>query len=410
MHDIRARRTRPYPGETSPKVELGVASMSTRKPSKDVPRDVPAGATGVIVIDLAQVRANWRALAHHVAPAECGAVVKADAYGVGAARIIPALAEAGCRSFFVATPEEARDARALATDAAIYVLDGLLPGTARELVSISAIPVLASLGEVREWVDHTSDDTDLPPAALHIDTGLNRLGMSQDEVEELSRDTALLARLRLALVMSHLACADEADHPMNREQLDTFNRLRATLPFAPASIAASDGMMLGAEYHCDLVRPGYALYGGQAAPERLTPVGPVVRVSARILQVRDVARGGRIGYSASYRAHKPQRIATVAAGYADGVFRHASATNEEPGGAVSIGGRHAPIVGRVSMDLITVDVTDIDSPAPVPGDWVDLVGPELTIETVGAGAKTIGYEVLTRLGSRFHRIYLDQGD
>ena len=410
MHDIRARRTRPFPGQASLKVELGMASVSTPKPSKEVPRDVPAGATGIIVIDLVQVRANWRALARHVAPSECGAVVKADAYGVGAARIIPALAEAGCRNFFVATPEEARDARALATDAAIYVLDGLIPGTSRELVSISAVPVLASLGEVREWVAHTSDDADLPPAALHIDTGLNRLGMSQDEVEELSRDAALLARLRFALVMSHLACADEAGHPMNCEQLDTFNRLRATLPFAPASIAASDGMMLGAEYHCDLVRPGYALYGGQAAPERLTPVGPVVRVSARILQVRDVARGGRIGYSASYRAHKAQRIATVAAGYADGVFRHASSTDEEPGGAVSIGGRHAPIVGRVSMDLITVDVTDIDNPAPAPGDWVDLVGPELAIETVGVSAKTIGYEVLTRLGSRFHRIYLDQGD
>ncbi|MCP4779379.1 MAG: alanine racemase [Hyphomicrobium sp.] len=410
MHDIRARRTRPYPGEASPKVELGVASVSKRKSSKEVPRNVSAGATGAIVIDLAQIRANWRALAHNVAPAECGAVVKADAYGVGAARIIPALADAGCRSFFVATPEEARDARALATDAAIYVLDGLLPGTARQLVSISATPVLASLGEVREWAAHTSDDTDLPPAALHIDTGLNRLGMRQDEVEELSRDAALLARLRFALVMSHLACADEAGHPMNLEQIDTFNRLRATLPFAPASIVASDGMMLGAEYHCDLVRPGYSLYGGQAAPERLAPVGPVVRVSARILQVRDVARGDRIGYSASYRAHKARRIATVAAGYADGVFRHASSTDEEPGGAVSIGGKHAPIVGRVSMDLITVDVTDIDNPAPAPGDWVDLVGPELAIETVGASAMTIGYEVLTRLGSRFHRIYLDQSD
>lgn len=388
---------------------MGVASVSTHKPAKDVPHDIPVGATGLIVVDLAQVRANWRALARHVAPSECGAVIKADAYGVGAARIIPALTEAGCRNFFVATPEEARDARARAPDAAIYVLDGLIPGTAHDLMGISAVPVLASLGEVREWAAHISNDGDLPPAALHIDTGLNRLGMSADEVEELSRDTALLARLRLALVMSHLACADEADHPMNREQLDTFNRLRATLPFAPASIAASDGMMLGTEYHFDLVRPGYALYGGQAAPERITPVCPVVRVCARILQVRDVARGGHIGYSASYRAHRPHRIATVAAGYADGVFRHASSTDEEPGGVVSFRGRLAPIVGRVSMDLITVDVSHIEDPPPHPGDWVDLVGPELAIETVGAGAKTIGYEVLTRLGSRFHHIYLDQG-
>lgn len=389
---------------------MGVTSMSTLKPSKDVPHDIPAGATGVIVIDLAQVRANWCALARHVAPAKCGAVVKADAYGVGAARIIPAIATAGCSVFFVATPEEARDARALAPNATIYVLDGLLPGTARQLMSIGAIPVLSSLSQAREWADHTSDHADLAPAALHIDTGLNRLGMSQDEVEELSGDVDLLARLRLALVMTHLACADEADHPMNCQQLDTFHRLRASFPFAPASIAASDGMMLSAEYHCDLVRPGYALYGGQAAPGRLAPVGPVVRVSARILQVREVGRGGRIGYSASYCAHKPHRIATVAAGYADGVFRHASATNEEPGGAVSIRGKRAPIVGRVSMDLITVDVTEIEDPKPAPGDWVDLVGPDLAIELVGTDAKTIGYEVLTRLGPRFHRIYLDQGD
>ena len=389
---------------------MGVTSMSARNPSEDMPRDIPAGATGVIVIDLAQVRANWCALARHVAPAKCGAVVKADAYGVGAARIIPAIANAGCSVFFVATPEEARDARAFAPNATIYVLDGLLPGTARLLRSIDAIPVLSSLSQAREWADHTSDRADPAPAALHIDTGLNRLGMSQEEVEELSRDVDLLARLRLALVMTHLACADEAGHPMNRQQLDTFHRLRGSLPFAPASIAASDGMMLSAEYHCDLVRPGYALYGGQAAPGRLTPVGPVVRVSARILQVREVSCGERIGYSASYCAHKPHRIATVAAGYADGVFRHASATNEEPGGAVSIRGKRAPIVGRVSMDLITVDVTQIDDPEPAPGDWVDLVGPDLAMESVGSDAKTIGYEVLTRLGPRFHRVYLDQGD
>jgi alanine racemase len=233
--------------------------------------------------------------------------------------------------------------------------------------------------------------------------------MSAREVAELARDAGLKHRLDIALVMSHLACADEAGHPMNREQLSAFNRLRASLPAARASLAASDGLMLGAEFHFDLVRPGYALYGGQAAPHRITPVGSVVRVSARILQVQDVAPGGRIGYSATYRAATPRRIATIAAGYADGVFRHASATNGAPGGAVAVRGRLAPIVGRVSMDLITVDVTDIGEPAPVPGDWVDLVGPGLSIEAVGAAAGTIGYEVLTRLGPRFHRIYLDEG-
>jgi alanine racemase len=207
--------------------------------------------------------------------------------------------------------------------------------------------------------------------------------------------------------MSHLACADEAGHPMNKEQLATFGDLRARLPAARASLAASDGLMLGRAYHFDLVRPGYALYGGQAAPQRVMPVRPVVHVSARILQVQDVAADARIGYSASYRAPQRRRIATIAAGYADGVFRHASASNEAPGGAVLIRGKRAAIVGRVSMDLITVDVTDAGDPAPQRGDWADLIAPELAIEAVGAAAKTIGYEVLTRLGARFHRIYVD---
>jgi alanine racemase len=370
------------------------------------PRDsaVPAGATGLITIDLATVRANWQALAHLVAPAECGAVVKADAYGLGAARIVPALLAAGCRSFFVATPAEAEAARELAPDATIYVLDGLLPGTEMQLAWAGAIPVLASLDELQAWADSGDGAA---PVALHIDTGLNRLGMPARALDALVRDGALLQRLDLQLVMSHLACADEPDHPMNREQLSTFKRLRSSLPAARASLAASDGLMLGPEFHFDLVRPGYALYGGHAVPGRAAPVAPVVRVSARILQVEDVAPGARIGYSASYRASEPRRIATIAAGYADGVFRHASATNEKLGGCVLVGGRRAPIVGRVSMDLITVDVTGIPGPAPARGDWVDLIAPELPIEDVGAAAGTIGYEVLTRLGPRFHRLYLD---
>ncbi len=248
-----------------------------------------------------------------------------------------------------------------------------------------------------------------PPAALHVDTGLNRLGMSEAEFAALVADAGLMARLDIALIISHLACADDAQHPMNREQLAVFNRLRAQLPKARASLAASDGLMLGKDFHFDLVRPGYALYGGQAAPQR-APVLPVVRVSARILQVQDVPPGSRIGYSATYRAASPRRIATIAAGYADGVFRHASAANEESGGAVAIRGKLAPIVGRVSMDLITVDITDIGDPPPERGDFVDLISPELPLEAVGMNARTIGYEVLTRLGTRFHRHYVDRGD
>lgn len=369
--------------------------------------DVPASATGAVIVDLAQLRANWQALARHVAPAECAAVVKADAYGTGAKRVIPALVQAGCRSFFVATPGEAIEARALAPSAAIYVLDGLLPGTAQPLIAACAVPVLSSVAELKAWRDVTRNGTSAPPAALHVDTGLHRLGMGADDVAALARDPTLMRGQKLALVMSHLACADEAEHPMNLEQLAAFKRLRSLLPEARASLAASDGLMLGEAYHFDMVRPGYALYGGQAAPNRVTPVAPVVRVSARILQVHQVPAGGHIGYSATYRAATPRTIATIAAGYADGVFRHASATHDAPGGAVAIRGQRAPVVGRVSMDLITVDVTDIEGPALQPGEWADLVGPGLSLEEVGAAAGTIGYEVLTRLGPRFHRVYRD---
>jgi alanine racemase len=406
VHDIRVRPTQTTDdGEPAQR-----RSDAPRSAASHMGTDIPAGATGVITVDLAQVRLNWHALARHVAPAECAAVVKADAYGLGAARVIPALLDAGCRSFFVATLEEARNARMLAPGGAIYILDGLLPRTEKDVAGLCAIPVLSCLDEARAWAALAGSAGSAPPAALHVDTGLNRLGMRDAELAHLASDAVLLRRLNLALIMSHLACADEARHPMNREQLDTFMRLRARIPAARSSLAASDGLMLGAAFHFDLVRPGYALYGGQAAPERVMPVHPVVRVSARILQVQEVAPGSRVGYSASYRATTPRRIATIAAGYADGVFRHASATNDTPGGAVSIRGKCMPIVGRVSMDLITVDVTDLGDPAPTRGDWADLIAPELPIESVGAGAKTIGYEVLTRLGPRFHRVYLDESN
>jgi alanine racemase len=370
---------------------------------------VPPGATGVIKIDLAQIRANWRTLAKRVAPAGCAAVVKADAYGLGAKRIIPTLYEAGCRNFFVATQMEAQTAIALAPGATIYVLDGVMPGCAHELAALGVRPVMASLEEARAWGTLATTTACAPPAALHVDTGLNRLGMSETDFATLAGDEQLLGRLDIAMLISHLACADDARHAMNREQLVAFNRLRARLPKARASLAASDGLMLGKEFHFDLVRPGYALYGGQAAEQR-APVQPVVRVSARILQVQDVPAGARVGYAASYCAPSPRRIATVAAGYADGVFRHASAASAETGGAVAISGKLAPIVGRVSMDLITVDITDVGDPVPVRGDFVDLVGPELPLEAVGTAARSIGYEVLTRLGARFHRHYVDRGD
>lgn len=362
-------------------------------------------ATGLVRIDLDAIAANWRALARRVAPAECGAVVKADAYGLGMDRVLPALAAAGCRTYFVATPLEAADARSLAPGARIFVLNGLFPGAADALLAAGAIPCLSSLAEVEEWSAHARRIGAPLATALHVDSGLNRLGLPAGDVQRLATDPALLAPLDVVLVMSHLASADDPEAAANALQRAAFDRLHALLPKAQASLAASDGLMLGPAYHYDLVRPGYALYGGQAYQGARAPVVHVVSVHVRVLQVRDVAPGASVGYSGTWRAARPSRIAVLAAGYADGYARSASATNDTPGGSVVLHGTPLPVVGRVSMDLITVDVTDC--PRPVArGDVAELLGPVLTLETAGPQARTIGYEVLTRLGRRYDRCYV----
>lgn len=383
--------------------------MSTSRTTSDklaeATAPLPASATGAIRIDLDALAGNWTALAGCVSPAECGAVVKADAYGLGLARVLPALTAVGCRTFFVATPTEAAEARALSANARIFVLDGLFPGSADALLAASAIPCLTSLAEVAEWSAHARRIGVRLASALHVDSGLNRLGMPTDDVKRLAAEPQILEPLDVVLIMSHLASADDPVDPANATQRVAFEQLRALLPKAQASLAASDGLMLGSTFHYDLVRPGYALYGGQAFRGARAPVQPVVSVHTRVLQVRDVASGAAVGYSGTWRATQPSRIAILAAGYADGFARTASSTNKSPGGSVVIHGTRLPVVGRVSMDLITVDVTA--SPHAVSrGDIAELLGPALTLEAAGAEAHTIGYEVLTRLGRRFERHYV----
>ncbi len=373
-----------------------------------LPIAIGAGESGMLRIDLDAIAGNWRALAQRVAPAACAAVVKADAYGLGLARVLPVLSAAGCETYFVATPREAADARALDGQARIFVLDGLFPGAADEILRAGAIPCLASLAEVEDWSAHARRIGARLAAALHVDSGLHRLGMPAGDVQRLVARPELLEPLDVVLVMSHLASADEPADPANTAQLQTFERLRALLPPAPASLAASDGLMLGRAFHFDLVRPGYALYGGQAFRGARAPVAPVVSLYARVLQVRDVAPGGAVGYSGTWRAARPSRVATLAAGYADGVARTASGETGGAGGSVILHGARLPIVGRVSMDLITVDVTDC--PIVVTrGDVAELIGPSLPLEQAGREAQTIGYEVLTRLGRRFARDYIGGG-
>jgi len=378
------------------------------RPGGTMTDELPPEATGLITVDLDALQNNWRALAELVGPAECGAVVKADAYGLGASQVIPALVRAGCRAFFVATPAEGQRARELAPQARLFALDGLLAGSPSLLLSADVTPVLSSLAEVEEWAALAPAHGRPIPAALQIDSGLNRLGLGYDDVRTLAARPELVRALDLRLVMSHLACADDPEDPHNEAQRTVFDRERALLPPAPASLAASDGLMLGRPYHYDLVRPGYAVYGGQAFRGAPTPVAPVVTVQARILQLRTLLPGDSVGYSASWQASRRTRLAVIAAGYADGMARALSAATGQHGGSVAIAGRIAPIVGRVSMDLITVDVTDIEDEISR-GDLVTLVGPGLAIESMGRAAGTIGYEVLTRLGPRFVRRYVDGG-
>ena len=364
-----------------------------------------SGATGHVTVDLTRISQNWKSLAALVAPAECGAVVKADAYGLGAGRVIRALVDAGCKTFFIATPDEAEEARRLAPNARLFALDGLLPGSAEIFARLGVLPALSTLADVTAWAVLSEKRGTKLSAALHIDSGLNRLGLTARDARRLAGDQAVMSRIDLKLVMSHLASADNPSDPKNRDQLLAFETLSALFPGVPRSLAASDGLMLGKAYHFDLVRPGYGLYGGQASAHDPAPVSPVVRVTARILAVNDVAPGETVGYSATWRAARPSRIATIAAGYADGVPRSASSSSDGAHGHVLIAGRKVPIIGRVSMDLITADVTDLPAEAIGAGDEAMLLGPGLSIEDAGFAAGTIGYEILTRLGRRFERVY-----
>jgi alanine racemase len=366
---------------------------------------IPLSARAVLTIDLAALRANWARLNEVSGRAECAGVIKADAYGLGLAPIAKALTSEGCKTFFVATVDEGRAAREVQPGATIYVLDGLLPGAEAYYVGFDLRPALSSIAEVRDWAAFSRARGRKLAAALHIDTGMNRLGMPESEVEQLAAQPDLLATFETTLIMSHLACADEPDNPMNERQRERFNLLRAKLPPAPASLSNSGGTFLGSAFHFDVVRPGIALYGGRAHEGSSNPMRTVVRLAARILQVHEVAPGASIGYGAIFKVQRPSRIATIACGYADGFLRALSVATGEAGPVGFIGDYPVPIVGRVSMDFITVDVTDVPPELTRRGAWVEVMGSRVTVDDLTDRAGTIGYELLSRLGPRVHRIY-----
>lgn len=360
----------------------------------------------ILTIDLAAIAANYRRLRELSAPAECAAVVKADAYGLGMAQVAPALARAGCKTFFVATLGEAKELRALLPTATIYVFSGLIAGSAAAYREHGLRPVLNSADEIAEWAAASASGGRPLPAAIHIDSGMNRLGLSAAEVERMATAKDLFAAFELALVMSHLACADEPEHPKSEAQRQTFETLRRKLPKALASLANSAGILLGSAFHYDLVRPGIALYGGKARRRGETGVSPVLTLSARILQVRHVPAGETVGYGATWTLKRRSRIAVLAVGYADGLFRSLSVDDGKKGLHVYIGGHAVPILGRVSMDLITVDVTDVPESLARRGAFVELIGENVAAHVLASHAGTIDYEVLTNLGTRATRRYI----
>lgn len=353
-----------------------------------------------MTVDLAALAGNWRMLAQRAETAATAAVVKGDGYGIGLEEAARALAEAGCQTFFVALPDEGFRLRAAVRDAIIYVLDGLLPGGAERLADAKLRPVLGSWPEIEEWAAFRQAGG-RAGAAIHVDTGMNRLGLTPGEARKLAQNSGLLATIAPDLLMSHLATADTPDHPLNRKQLAAFRAVRVLLPDIPASLANSAGILLGSDYHFDLVRPGIALYGASAVAGQPSPMRPVVTVEARILQVREVKAGETCGYGATETFKRASRVAILAAGYADGYHRLAGSSDERPGARAFVHGRYAPLVGRVSMDLIAVDVTGIAGIER--GDWVELIGPNVPVDEVAHRAGTIGYEFLTGLGRRYAR-------
>lgn len=373
----------------------------------------PPLAGGRLTIDLGALVANFSRLAELSAPAEAAAVVKADAYGLGAAPVVRALAAAGCRRFFVALPHEGIAVRAAAPEAEIFVFAGLFGGEAAvSYRDAGLIPVLNSQSDIAVWEAHGWDGERALPCAIHVDTGMNRLGLTVERARALAEENALTGALKPIVIMSHLACADEPDNAKNRQQLELFQAVRALFPGIESSLANSAGVFLGGDYRCDLTRPGIGLYGGGAVSGLAKPMHPVVTAEATVLQVRHARAGETVSYGATHTLDRDSLVAVVATGYADGYLRSTSGSGvplreARPQGAEGVvQGHRVPVLGRVTMDLTMFDVTDLGPDAVSVGDAIELFGPHMPIDEVAAAAGTIPYEMLTALGRRYHRHYV----
>lgn len=367
---------------------------------EEVLDDLPSHCLSAFRVNLDSIAHNFNFLQSQLPKSRCSAVVKADAYGLGMTQIAPTLIKAGCRDFFVATIDEALQLRRVVAESHIYVLSGLLKGCEDELEHHQIIPVLNDLGQIHLWNQYARNHEKKLPAVIHVDTGMWRLGLPPREVNALVADLSVLAPFDLKLIMSHLACSDSPHHDKNLQQLDAFNDARKRLPQVPASMANSHGIFLGDAYHYDMVRPGRSLYGLGARFLHTDGLCQALQIYAKVLQVSPIGKGETIGYDAMYCVSKPTRIATISIGYADGYVRTLS--NH---GRVFIHGYEAPIVGRVSMDVITVDVGEVPEHLAIPGAWAEIIGENISADEVALAAGTTSREISSKMGSRFHRIY-----
>lgn len=356
----------------------------------------------LITIGLGALESNYRYYCDRVRPSSVAAVVKADAYGLGVRKIAPALRHAGCSQFFTATHREGISLRSVLPDAEIFIFEGVTQRSLKVFLEHGLVPVLITPEHCVLWADQAQALERRLPAIIHIDTGMTRLGLNESELGHLVHQKASLDWLDLRYVMTHYACADEKGSVKTREQLERFNRLRRLLPPTPTSVGNSAGSLLGPEFTGDMVRLGIALFGGNPYLDSKVPLMPVLRVQSRILQVSDIEPGVTVGYGATWSAKDNRRIATVGIGYADGYPW--SLGNR---GIASIGGCRVPVVGRVSMDMIALDVTGLPDESLQPGQLVDLIGPDVSLEEVAKLAGTINYEILTRLSQRARRKYID---
>mgnify|MGYP000385005982 CR=1 FL=1 len=348
-----------------------------------------------LIIDLKKLQQNYKIIQKRTPKSEVWAVVKANAYGLGVNQVANALIKSGCNTFFVATLDEGLELRNITKKSTIYVFHGVRGGQEKLFYNNKIVPILNDIGDIGVWKKFATTCNKKLPAAIHIDTGMNRLGFGLDDAMETQS-------FKLEFMMSHLACADDKDHPKNKEQLINFNRARKLFPGIKYSFANSAGIFSDKCYHFDIVRPGCSLYGVNPTKSQKNPVNNVIKLNSKIIQIRKLTKQETIGYGATAKLKSGSKIAVIPVGYADGYLRALSNHSY-----CYIDNIKTPVIGRISMDLITIDVTSLPDNKLYIGKEVELIGEKITVDDLANNAKTIGYEILTRLGSRFKRVYLN---